>query len=77
MIDTVASIEAGFDRVEADHAAGSAGLNERDLLVLQMRFVEDMKQREIAEVIGVSQMQVSRIQRRALSSLLTAVQATG
>lgn len=36
-------------------------LSERDQQVLHMRFFEDMSQSEIAEVIGVSQMQVSRI----------------
>ncbi len=33
-----------------------------------------MTQRQIGEEIGVSQMQVSRILRRALNKLLTAVQ---
>jgi RNA polymerase sigma-B factor len=37
--------------------------------VLVLRFVEDMTQTQIAEQIGVSQMQVSRILRRALSRL--------
>lgn len=36
-------------------------LSERDQQVLHMRFFEDMSQSEIAQVIGVSQMQVSRI----------------
>jgi RNA polymerase sigma-B factor len=37
--------------------------------VLALRFVQDMTQTQIAEEIGVSQMQVSRILRRALSRL--------
>lgn len=37
------------------------GLDERERRVLHLRFVEDMTQREIGRVIGVSQMQVSRI----------------
>jgi RNA polymerase sigma-B factor len=37
--------------------------------VLQLRFLEDLTQTQIAERIGVSQMQVSRILRRALSRL--------
>ena len=37
--------------------------------MLVLRFVEDMTQTQIADEIGVSQMQVSRILRRALTHL--------
>jgi RNA polymerase sigma-B factor len=48
-------------------------LNERQ--VLELRFVEDMTQTQIAERIGVSQMQVSRILRHALSRMSELAQA--
>jgi RNA polymerase sigma-B factor len=48
-------------------AARQLPLHERR--VLQLRFLEDMTQTQIAECIGVSQMQVSRILRRALARL--------
>ena len=41
----------------------------RDRHVLEMRFGQDMTRTQIAERIGVSQMQVSRIIRRALTRL--------
>ncbi|MEA2194217.1 MAG: polymerase sigma-B factor [Solirubrobacteraceae bacterium] len=41
-------------------------VTERDRRVLRMHFELDMTQREIGEVLGVSQMQVSRIIRHAL-----------
>ena len=41
-------------------------VTERDRRVLRMHFELDMTQREIGEVLGVSQMQVSRIIRQAL-----------
>ena len=74
-VETVPTHELGYDRVEAQQASASAGLDERDWVVLRLRFVEDMNQYEIGRRLGVSQMQVSRIMRRALRKLLTAVQA--
>ncbi len=41
----------------------------RDRLVLQLRFVDDLTQTEIAERVGISQMQVSRLLRRSLDQL--------
>ncbi|MDQ6605968.1 MAG: SigB/SigF/SigG family RNA polymerase sigma factor [Actinomycetota bacterium] len=41
----------------------------RERKVLYLRFVEDLTQTQIAELIGVSQMQVSRILRRAVAQL--------
>jgi RNA polymerase sigma-B factor len=43
--------------------------------VLELRFVEDLTQTQIAERIGVSQMQVSRILRHALSRMSELAQA--
>ena len=41
-------------------------LSERERQLLYLRFVEDLTQTEIGERIGLSQMQVSRLVRRAL-----------
>ncbi|MFQ6170859.1 sigma-70 family RNA polymerase sigma factor [Oryzobacter sp. R7] len=46
-----------------------AVLPERQRLVLRLRFVDELTQSEIAERIGVSQMQVSRILRAVLDRL--------
>jgi RNA polymerase sigma-B factor len=44
-------------------------LDERERLILRLRFVEDMTQSQIAEQIGHSQMHVSRILRRTLERI--------
>jgi len=69
--------EAGFELVEGKAAVDSAlpSLDERERLVLRLRFVEDMTQSQIAERIGHSQMHVSRILRGALEKLRDQIDA--
>jgi RNA polymerase sigma-B factor len=63
--------DGGFDLVEGRIALDAAlpYLDERERLVLRLRFAEDMTQSQIAEQIGHSQMHVSRILRRALARI--------
>ena len=44
-------------------------LSERDRKIIVLRYFRDMTQSEVAEVIGVSQVQVSRIERKAVQHL--------
>ncbi|MDO4269416.1 MAG: sigma-70 family RNA polymerase sigma factor [Eubacteriales bacterium] len=44
-------------------------LPERDREVLALRFVRDLTQQQAAKVIGVSQVQISRIEKRAIEAL--------
>ncbi len=69
--DALGATDGGFKLVEATATIGAAAreLTERERTVLALRFLEDYTQTEIAEQVGVSQMQVSRILRRALSRL--------
>jgi RNA polymerase sigma-B factor len=71
LADAFGEPDARFEFVEASVsiAAAAQQLSARERRVLELRFVEDLTQTQIAEVIGVSQMQVSRILRRALASL--------
>lgn len=64
-------IDAGFERVEQRELVAAAlnGCSDEDLRLVKMRFVDEMSQREIAEVLGVSQMQVSRLLRGLLSRM--------
>ena len=74
MVEIVGQTDLGYDAVEAQLAAEEAPLDERERRVLRLRFEEDLNQYEIGRQLGVSQMQVSRIMRRALRKLLVAVQ---
>lgn len=69
--DSIGAIDAGYGRVECGEAirTAAAQLSERERRVLALRFLDDRTQTAIAEEIGVSQMQVSRILRRALATL--------
>lgn len=73
MVETVPAAELGFDAVESQLAAQAAELDEREHKVLRLRFGRDLTQAEIGKQLGVSQMQISRIMRRALRKLLDAV----
>jgi RNA polymerase sigma-B factor len=69
--DTLGEEESGFRRAEerATLEPLLARISERERTVLELRFGADMTQAEIGERIGVSQMQVSRLIRQALSRL--------
>jgi RNA polymerase sigma-B factor len=77
-VDQLGAEEERYELVEygATIDRTMKALPERDRLVLHYRFVDDMTQSEIAEIIGVSQMQVSRIIRRALSRLQAVAEAS-
>ena len=45
---------------------GLSGLSTRDRLVLHLRFAEGLTQAQVAERVGISQMQVSRVLKRTL-----------
>jgi RNA polymerase sigma-B factor len=72
-VDSLSSFELGYDGVEAAMAAQEAGLDEREWRVLELKFGNGMTQYEIADLMGVSQMQISRVMRKALKKLLAAV----
>lgn len=63
--------DIGFDRLENQELIkGLLGrLPERDRRILELRFIDEMTQSEIAEEVGVSQMCVSRVLARTLGRL--------
>ena len=68
---SIGTEDPGYELVEYSATLGPAMkvLPARERLILHMRFVEDMTQSQIAEQIGISQMHVSRLIRKALETV--------
>jgi RNA polymerase sigma-B factor len=77
LVATIGRDEMGYDLVEygVSMRPAMAELSEQERAIVAMRFVEDLTQSEIARRIGVSQMQVSRVLRRAVDHLHRATSA--
>jgi RNA polymerase sigma-B factor len=71
MQDVLGGEELGYEEVEdgALVEAGMAALDPRERLIVELRFFEGLTQSEIAARVGISQMHVSRLLRRALVTM--------
>jgi RNA polymerase sigma-B factor len=69
--DTLIESDSALDHVELRHALRPvlADLTERERQALTLRFVDNLTQSEIAEVLGVSQVHVSRLLAKTLAEL--------
>ena len=69
--DVEAGVDEGFDRVgemsTIERALGTLSEHERE--VLRLSFTDDLAQHEIADQLGISQRQVSRILQRAMERM--------
>jgi RNA polymerase sigma-B factor len=71
LFDKLGVEEEGYVEVE-DTAlvdAGLEALDERERRIVELRFFDEMTQSQIAAELGISQMHVSRLLRRALSTM--------
>src|SRR5687768_5076742 len=77
LVDLLGGEDGAYELVESRDAIASTwqALPEIERKVLELRFMQDLTQREIGEQIGYSQMHVSRLLRRALNRLETAADA--
>lgn len=75
--DLIGTTDADIDSFADRHSVLQllAGLPERDQRVLSLRFFDNMTQTQIAEQLGVSQMQVSRLLSASLRKLRDALLA--
>jgi len=71
LIDRLPEDDPGFDHSEAVAILGPAcrRLKGRDRWILHLRFYEQMTQQQIADELGVTQVQVSRLLQRILNDL--------
>jgi RNA polymerase sigma-B factor len=73
LLDSLGAVDSRYDAVTDQHSWQRLldGLPLRERRILDMRFGEEMTQAEIAARIGVSQMQISRLLVRTLTTLRT------
>jgi RNA polymerase sigma-B factor len=71
LFDKLGVEETGYAEVEDGSlvSAGLDALDERERRIVQLRFFDEMTQSQIAAELGISQMHVSRLLRRALGTM--------
>ena len=66
-VDSGQNVENELDKVELYNAIKD--LPKRDKAIIVYRYFRDMTQKEVASMLGVSQVQVSRLESKILSKL--------
>jgi RNA polymerase sigma-B factor len=77
VLELIGTADPGIERAETRASIESlmSVLPQRSRLILRLRFDHDMTQSEIGDVVGVSQMQVSRILRESIDRMRCSVAA--
>ncbi len=75
LLDLLGKEDKGYDRVEVELTLAKLFhvLNERERQIIELTFFENMSQKQAGDLLGISQMHVSRLQRRALLKLREAM----
>ena len=70
-LQTLGAVEEAFERTEDRQllSSGMEALEPRERRIIQLRFYEGLTQTQIANELGISQMHVSRLIRRALQTM--------
>ena len=70
-LDIIGSEDKGYQKVDQRLLVESAlhVLDEREKQIIQWTFIENKSQREVGESLGISQMHVSRTQKKAIEKL--------
>jgi len=75
LLDLVGSEDKEFDQIDRKLLLEKifAALSEREQEILKLTFFENLSQKQAGDRLGISQMHVSRLQRRALQKLRQAI----
>jgi RNA polymerase sigma-B factor len=70
-MQTLGAVEQAFERTDDQHllTTGLEALGARERRIIQLRFYDGLTQTQIANELGISQMHVSRLIRRALETM--------
>jgi len=79
LAELVGADEGGYEQVEEGVVldAGLTALDERERRIVELRFFQGLTQSQIAAEIGISQMHVSRLLRRALQTMRGRIEDDG
>ncbi|HWJ77463.1 MAG TPA: RNA polymerase sigma factor SigB [Niallia sp.] len=77
LLDIVGDVDQGFERVNQKLVLEKVlhVLSEREKSIIQLTYLDNLSQKDAGERLGISQMHVSRLQRRAIKKLQEAIQA--
>lgn len=75
LLDIVGNEDEGYEKVNQMLVLDKVlhVLSEREKLIIQYTYLENMSQKEAGDKLGISQMHVSRLQRRAIKKLQEAI----
>ena len=70
LFDIIGETDEGFERIDQRMLVANAlnVLSEREKQIIQYTYIEQLSQKEAGERLGISQMHVSRLQRKAIKS---------
>ncbi|MGD6857068.1 RNA polymerase sigma factor SigB [Bacillus infantis] len=77
LLDIVGNVDEGFEKVNQRMVLERVlhVLTDREKQIIQYTYLENMSQKDAGDKLGISQMHVSRLQRRAIKKLQEAINA--
>lgn len=79
LFDIIGSQDDGYEKTDQRLLVANAlnVLSDRERQIIQYTYIEQLSQKETGELLGISQMHVSRLQRKAIKKLQEAILAAG